>query len=144
MGSFVENPGRVARPVVRQVRKSPAFFAAAVLGVVGIYGVIAYITAQRTREVGIRMALGAEPRDVARLFLRHGAALAGTGIALGIGAALLLSRLMASLLFGVGARDPVIYALVAGVLAAVAMLAGYLPSRRAARMHPVAALRSEM
>ena len=114
---------------------------ALLLGVVGIYGVIAYITAQRTREVGIRMALGAEPGDVARLFLRHALALAGAGIVLGVGAALGLSRLMTSLLFGVSATDLMTYALVSSGLAAVALLASYLPSRRAARMHPVAALR---
>jgi len=114
---------------------------ALLLGVIGIYAVISYITAQRTREVGIRMALGAEPGDVARLFLRHGLALAGIGIVLGVGAATGLSRLMTSLLFGVSATDPVTYALVSGGLAAIALLASYLPCRRAARMHPVAALR---
>jgi len=117
---------------------------ALLLGVVGIYGVIAYITAQRTREVGIRMALGAQPADVARLFLRHGAALAAVGIAIGVCVALALSRLMTSLLFGVSARDPVIYASVAAGLAAVALLASYVPSRRAARMHPATALRTEL
>ncbi len=117
---------------------------ALLLGAVGIYGVIAYITAQRTREVGIRMALGARPGDIAQLFLRHGAALACIGIALGVVAAMALSRLMTSLLFGVSARDPITYVAVSAALATVVLLAGYLPSRRAARMQPVAALRSDV
>jgi predicted permease len=116
---------------------------ALVLGVVGIYGVIAFIAARRTREVGVRMALGAEPRDVARLFVRHGALLAGLGIVLGVGGAAALSRLMSSLLFGVSPTDPVTYAAVSAGLAAVALLAGYLPARRASRIDPVAALRSD-
>ncbi|HSK11424.1 MAG TPA: ABC transporter permease [Vicinamibacterales bacterium] len=113
------------------------------LGVVGIYGVISYITAQRTREVGIRVALGAQPADVCRLFVRHGLVLAAAGIATGVGASLWLSRLMASMLFGVAPSDPVTYGAVSLGLAAVAMLAGYLPARRAARLHPLSALRSE-
>jgi len=112
------------------------------LGVVGIYGVVSYIAAQRTREVGIRMALGAAPSDVARLFLRHGAGLALAGVAVGLAAAAALSRVMASLLFGVTGTDPATYAVAAAVLGGIAILAGYLPSRRAARREPVSALRS--
>ena len=112
------------------------------LGVIGIYGVISYITAQRTREVGIRMALGARPADVTRLFLQHGAALALAGVALGIAAAAGLSRLMSSLLFGVTGTDPLTYGAAAMALGGIAVLAGYLPSRRAARQEPVSALRS--
>ena len=89
------------------------------------------------------MALGAQPGDIARLFVRHGAMLAGAGIAAGIGATIAMSRLMTSLLFGVSARDPITYVAVSAALAAVALLAGYLPSRRAARLHPVAALGSD-
>jgi putative ABC transport system permease protein len=113
------------------------------LGVVGVYGVIACIAARRTREVGVRMALGAEPRDVARLFVRHGALLAGLGIALGVAGAAALSRLMSSLLVGVSPTDPLTYAAVSAGLAALAILAGYLPARRASRIDPVVALRTE-
>ena len=116
---------------------------ALLLGVVGVYGVIACIAARRTREVGVRMALGAEPRDVTRLFVRHGALLAGAGIALGVAVAAALSRLMSSLLVGVSPMDPLTYAAVSGGLAALAILAGYLPARRASRIDPVVALRTE-
>ncbi len=111
------------------------------LGVVGIYGVIAYVTMQRSREVGIRVALGARTGDVTRLFVRHGLLLAGLGVGLGVGAAIALSRLMASMLFGVSATDPITYVVVSTILGAVAALATYLPSRRAARMDPVMMLR---
>ena len=113
------------------------------LGVVGIYGVISYIAAQRTREVGIRMALGAQPADVSRLFVRHGLALAAAGIALGITGSIWLSRLMASMLFGVAPNDPATYLVVSIGLGLVAGLAGFLPARRAARMTPLDALRTE-
>ena len=116
---------------------------ALLLGVVGIYGVIAYIVAQRTREIGIRMALGAQIGDVRPMFLRHGLWLTATGIALGIGVALALTRVMSALLFGVGPMDPMTYAAVSARLAAVALLATYLPARRAARVDPVVALRAE-
>ena len=111
------------------------------LGVVGIYGVVSYIAVQRTREVGIRVALGAQPRDVAGLFVRHGLVAAGLGIGAGVVAAAALSRLMSSMLFGVTGTDPATYAAVAAGLGAVTILATYLPARRAARMDPVAALR---
>jgi ABC-type lipoprotein release transport system permease subunit len=89
------------------------------------------------------MALGAEPRDVARLFVRHGAVLAGMGIVLGVAAAAALSRLMSSLLFGVSPTDPLTYSAVSVGLAALALLAGYLPARRASDLDPVVALRSD-
>ena len=114
---------------------------ALLLGVVGIYGVIAYIVAQRTREIGIRMALGAQMSDVSRLFLRHGVTLAAIGIAIGLVAALLLTRLMASLLFGVSAVDPVTYIATALALGGTAVLATYVPARRAAKTDPLVALR---
>jgi predicted permease len=116
---------------------------ALLLGVVGIYGVIAYVAAQRTREIGIRMALGAQPIDVSRLFLRHGLWLTGIGVAIGVTAALGLTRLMSSLLFGVGPMDPITYIAVSGGLGSVALLATYLPARRAARVEPMIALRSD-
>ena len=115
---------------------------ALLLGVVGIYGVIAYMATQRTREIGIRVALGAEPQTVTGLFVRHGLGLTAVGIAIGLGAAAGLTRLMRALLFGVGAWDPVTYAAVSVGLACVALLACYLPARRAARLEPIAALRS--
>ena len=117
--------------------------AALLLGVVGIYGVIAYVATQRTREIGIRIALGAAARDVSGLFLRQGAALAAIGVGCGIAAAALATRAMSSLLFGVGALDPLTYAAVALVLGGTAMLACYLPARRASRVDPAEALRWE-
>lgn len=116
---------------------------ALLLGVVGIYGVIAYIVTQRTREIGIRIALGAQTSDVRRLFLRHGLVLTGIGIATGIGASLALTRVMSALLFGVSPMDPPTYTAVSVALAAVALLAAWLPARRASRVDPVAALRGD-
>jgi putative ABC transport system permease protein len=117
---------------------------ALLLGIVGIYGVIVYIATQRTREIGIRMALGAQAGDVRWLFLRHGLLLTAAGIGLGIGVALALTRVMSALLFGVSPMDPVTYATVAAGLATVALLATYLPARRASRIDPIIALRSGM
>ena len=116
---------------------------ALLLGVVGIYGVIAYIAAQRTREIGVRMALGAQASDVRRLFVGHGVKLVGLGLVIGIAAALASTRLMSALLFGVGPMDPVTYAAVSLLLGTVALVATYLPARRAARLDPVAALRTD-
>jgi putative ABC transport system permease protein len=116
---------------------------AVLLGSVGIYSVIAHVAAQRTREIGIRMALGAQTGDVRRLFLRHGILLTGAGIALGSGVALALTRLMSALLFGVSASDPATYLAVAAVLAILAAFATYLPARRATRVDPVIALRAD-
>jgi putative ABC transport system permease protein len=116
---------------------------ALLLGLVGIYGVIAYSIAQRTREIGIRMALGAEHGAVRRLFVRNGLVLAGIGIATGLGAAFALTRTMTALLFNVNAADPLTYLTVAGGLAGAAALASYLPARRATSIDPVLALRSE-
>jgi predicted permease len=116
---------------------------ALLIGAVGIYGVIAYAATQRTREIGVRMALGAQIGDVRKLFLGHGLWLIATGIAFGIGVALALTRVMSAFLFGVGPTDPVTYAAVSGVLAAVALLATYIPARHASRVDPVVALRAE-
>jgi predicted permease len=116
---------------------------ALLIGVVGIYGVIAYLATQRTREIGVRMALGAQMSDVRRMFLRHGFSLAAAGIALGIVLALMLTRVMSAFLFGVGPTDLVTYVMVSSALAAVAMLATYLPARRAARVDPIVALRAD-
>jgi predicted permease len=114
------------------------------LGVVGIYGVIAYVAAQRTKEIGIRIALGAVARDVTGLFLRQGLLLAGIGIAIGLAVAAGVTRVMATLLYGVGALDPLTYATVALGLGLTALLASYLPAARAARIHPAEALRREL
>jgi putative ABC transport system permease protein len=116
---------------------------ALVLGLVGIYGVIAYAVSQRTREIGIRLALGAQERDVKRMFVRSGLALAILGVALGLGAAAGLTRLMSSLLSGVSPLDPATYLVVPAVLVAAALLASYLPARRVAAVNPVEALKME-
>ncbi len=110
------------------------------LGMVGIYGVISYVVAQRTREIGVRMALGAERRDVMRMVLGGALTLAGIGVAVGLVAAAGLTRLMASLLYGVSPLDPLTFASVALALTAVALLASWLPARRAARVDPMRAL----
>jgi len=113
------------------------------IGIVGIYGVIAYVVSQRTREIGIRTALGAQPAALLGMFVRHGLWLAGVGAALGLVAAAGLTRLMSSLLFGVTALDPVTYAAVSALLVAAAVLASYLPARRAVGIDPAQALRAE-
>ncbi len=121
-----------------------AFAALAVtLAVVGVYGVLTYTTAQRTPEIAIRTALGASRRQVMGLVMRHGARLAVIGTALGLGSALAGTRLLRSLLFCVTATDPATFALVAALMMAVALLASYLPARRATRVHPMQALRYE-
>ncbi len=113
------------------------------LAAVGVYGVISYGVAQRTREIGIRVALGAQRRDVMAMIVRHGALLAGIGLVLGLGGALALSRLIGSLLFRVSPTDPPTFATGVVVLTAVAVLAAALPARRAARTDPMTALRNE-
>jgi predicted permease len=113
------------------------------LGVVGIYGVIAYVVAQRTREIGIRAALGAEPRQLTKTFLRHGLALSVVGAAVGLAAAMALGRLMSSVLYGIGPMDPVAYVAAVGVTIAAAALASYVPARRAATIDPIETLKAE-
>jgi predicted permease len=113
------------------------------LGLVGLYGVIAYIVAQRRREVGIRMALGAAGGDVQRMFVQSGLQLAGIGMVVGIGVALAVSRFLASLLFGVSPFDPLTYTAVAVALGAVALIATWLPARQASMVEPAIALRAE-
>ena len=113
------------------------------LGVVGIYGVLSYTMSQRTREIGVRMALGADSRDVRRMVLHHGLILAVIGVGIGLLAAIGLTRLMSSLLYGVEATDPVTFVVVAAMLIAVALVASYLPALRASRTDPLEALRFE-
>jgi putative ABC transport system permease protein len=116
---------------------------ALLLGVSGLYGVIAYAVSQRRREIGIRLALGAQSREIRGLFVRRGLVLVSTGLAIGLGGALSLTRLMESLLFGISPLDPVTFTAMPVVLAAAAVLASYLPARRAAAVDPVETLRAE-
>jgi predicted permease len=114
-----------------------------ILGVVGIYGTISYSVAQRTREVGIRLALGSPPRDITAMFVQQGLVEAGTGLVCGLAAAFALTRLMQSVLFGVSPADPATYLTASTALVAAAALASYLPAHRATRINPVEALRAE-
>ena len=116
---------------------------ASLLAAVGLYGVMAYVVARRTREIGIRMALGATRKNVAWLILRDVVRMAAIGLTIGLAAALAAGRLIESLLFGVKARDPLIITVAGVLLASVALLAGWLPARRAASVDPMIALRYE-
>jgi predicted permease len=116
---------------------------AVILGMIGIYGVISYSVSQRRREIGIRLAIGAQREDVLQMIVRQGAKTALAGVAIGIAAALVLTELMRSLLFGVSPQDPVTFAAVAALLILVALFASYIPARRAMLVDPVVALRYE-
>lgn len=116
---------------------------ALVLASIGVYGLIAYSVARRRREIGIRMALGANAPTIIRSIVVGGVKLAAAGAAIGVAGALLVTRLMASLLFGVGPRDPATLSGVVGILALVAALASWIPARLAARISPISALRAE-
>jgi ABC-type antimicrobial peptide transport system permease subunit len=116
---------------------------ALLLGVIGIYGVISYSVSQRTREIGIRLAIGAQQEELTRMFVRHALILAAIGIAFGLVAAAGLTRLMTSLLVDVSPLDPATYIAVPVILAGAAVLASYVPARRVSAVDPVEALRAE-
>ncbi|GMV04399.1 MAG: hypothetical protein AMXMBFR53_06800 [Gemmatimonadota bacterium] len=135
--------GRMAQTSFTLVMLAIAAGVALFLGAVGIYGVISYVVSQRTREIGVRMAMGAEQGDVSRMVLKQAGTLAGLGVVTGLAAAAGLTRLMSSLLYGVSPMDPVTFGAVALALSAIAVLASWLPARRASRVDPVVALRFE-
>jgi ABC-type antimicrobial peptide transport system permease subunit len=116
---------------------------AVILAAIGLYGALSYDVSQRTHEIGVRMALGAQPRDVLRLIIRKGMTLTFIGTAIGIGAALVMTRLIESLLYGVSATDPLTFVVIAALLVLVGLLACYTPARRAIQVDPLQSLRSE-
>jgi putative ABC transport system permease protein len=116
---------------------------ATLLAGVGIFGVMSYLVTLRIREIGLRMALGAQPGQVLRLILKQGLLLTGTGIAVGLAGALALTRVLSSLLFEVGSTDPSIFAAIVLLLTFVSLIACYIPARRATRVDPLIAMRSE-
>jgi putative ABC transport system permease protein len=116
---------------------------ALLLAAIGVHGVLSYNVARRTREIGIRMALGAEPGRVTALVVAQGMRLAAVGLGLGLVGALLFARALSSLLFGVSSSDPATFLAVLGVIGGSALLASYLPARRAVRVDPISALRQE-
>jgi len=135
--------GSLARTSFALVMLAIAGSMALALGVVGIYGVIAYVVSQRTREIGIRSVLGAEPQRLKKMFLLHGLTLSGVGVVVGLVMAAALGRLMSSLLFGVEAMDPAAYMAAIGLILAAAALASYLPARRAAMIDPMETMKVE-
>jgi putative ABC transport system permease protein len=137
------NAESLARTSFALVMLAIAGSMALALGLIGIYGVIAYVVAQRTREIGIRMALGARRHEVRKMFLRQGLTLSAVGLGVGLVAALALSRLMSSLLFGISSTDVVTYVAAIGVILAAAALASYLPARRASAIDPINTLKAE-
>jgi ABC-type antimicrobial peptide transport system permease subunit len=143
---------RTMETVVRQTFASQQFsavllggfsLASLVLAAIGIYGVLAYSVTQRTREIGVRIALGAEPRSIIRMVVASGARMVIIGAGAGLAAALALSGVMKSLLFGIGPRDPLTFIAAPAVFVLIALAAAYVPARRAARVSPMEALRAE-
>ena len=133
----------VSQPRV-QMNVLGAFAALAILlAAIGIYGVMSYAVTQRTREIGIRMALGAGRREVLYLVLRQGGTMITLGVALGLAGAMLMTRVLRTLLFGVSTTDPSVFAAIVVLLSATAWVATYVPARRATRVDPLVALRDE-
>jgi ABC-type antimicrobial peptide transport system permease subunit len=116
---------------------------ALILAIIGAYGVTSYLVSQRQREIGVRLALGADPSRISRLVVREGMVVAGTGIGIGVVTAMATTQLASSLLYGVSARDPITIGSVAVVLLLVSALANYIPARRASRVDPLLALRQD-
>jgi ABC-type antimicrobial peptide transport system permease subunit len=143
MQDVYEQSPSVARISFTLVMLTIAGVMALVLGIIGIYGVISYTVSQRRREIGIRLALGAQQRELKTMFIRYGLVLTAAGMAIGLSASIGLTRLMRSLLFGVSPLDPLSYAAAPLILTAVAVLASYLPACRAAAVDPAETLRLE-
>jgi putative ABC transport system permease protein len=133
----------VAAPRFRTTLVTVCAILGLVLAAIGIYGVMAYTVSERARELGVRVALGATTRDVMRMVLVEAFALAAAGVVLGVAGAVATTRLMAALLFGVTPTDPATFVSIAGLLMAIALAGSYVPARRATRVDPIAALRSE-
>ncbi|HEX4682709.1 MAG TPA: FtsX-like permease family protein, partial [Gemmatimonadaceae bacterium] len=135
--------GSIARLAFTMIVLGVAAGVTLVLGVVGLYGVIAYIVTLRTREIGVRIALGAEPRAVMAMVTRQGLGLSVVGVGVGVALALLVARFLRSLLFEVAPSDPVTLGAAAGTLVALALVASWIPARRAAQVNPTEALRAD-
>ena len=141
LASLVDNS--MTQPRFSMLLVSAFGILAVILAAIGMYGIVSHSVAQRAREIAIRLAVGAGRHDIFRMVIGQGARLAGIGIAIGLGAALFATRLLASQLYGVKSTDPITFAAVAAMLLAIAILACYIPARRAMRVEPTEALRSE-